>query len=315
VTRSFDGALERVKLAEKLGYESVWVTQPGSRDAMLVLSEYARVTTRVRLGTGVIPIFGRAPAAMAQSAVTLAELSAGRFVLGIGVSHKPIVEGYFGQLYVRPLQAMREYLTILQGILREGRVGFEGERYRSTFAWMGYTPPYPVPVYISALSPRMCRLAGAMADGVVLWCCPPDYVNEHIVPNVRAGAEAVGRDPSGITVVTAVPTCATDDADTARAAMRRDLFIYWTLPNYRAAIDRAGYGEAIGEFDEALASGGPDKAREAIPGAFVDALAAYGTPDDIRAKVDEYREKGTTLPAIGPFGGGAARTLEAAAGA
>ncbi len=318
VGTSLHQAVERARLAESLGYHSVWITQIAGRDAFGVLSEYARGTDHIRLGTGVVPIYARTPAAMAQAAATLGEISGGRFILGMGVSHKPSVENFYGQRYERPLATMREYLTIVRGILDDGGIGFEGERLRTNFAWMGYTPPHRVPVYISALSPKMLRLAGALADGVVLWCCTPDYVSDHIIPNVREGAQAAGRDPGKVDVVAAVPASLTDDPEGARMALRRDLYIYWTLPNYRAAIERAGYGDGIRAFDEALASGGPEAAQAAIPEAFLDAIAAFGEAGAVRAKVAEYREKGCTLPCIGPFSGhdgahGAEATLQAAA--
>lgn len=318
--RTLDNAVERARLAESLGYDSVWMTQTASRDTILVLSEYARVTERIRLGTGVLPIYARTPAAMAQAAATLGEISAGRFVLGIGVSHKPAVESFFGQPYERPLQDMREYLTIVRGILRDGAVGYQGKRFRTNFGWMGYQPPHEVPVYLSALSPKMLRLAGEMADGVVLWCCTPDYIRDHIVPNLRAGAEEAGRDPAGLEVVAAVPACATEDRAGARDALRRDLAGYWSLPNYRAAIDRAGYGDGIEAFDAARASGGREAAQKAIPASYLDALGAMGGPEELQAKVAEYREKGATLPAVGPFSGheaalGAEATLRSVAGA
>jgi alkanesulfonate monooxygenase SsuD/methylene tetrahydromethanopterin reductase-like flavin-dependent oxidoreductase (luciferase family) len=212
---------------------------------------------------------------------------------------------------------MREYLTIVTSILRNGSASVHGDRFRANFGWMGFEPPHPVPVYISALSPKMLHLAGELADGVILWCCTPDYVRDNIVPNVRAGANAAGRDPSTIEIVAAVPLSRTEDPAAALAALRRDLLVYWTLPNYRAAIARAGYGEDIESFDAALASGGPPAAREAIPDTFLHALGAAGDPDALRAKVAEYHDKGTTVAAVGPFSGhegalGAEATLEAA---
>lgn len=317
VSRSIEDAVSRVRKAEELSYEGAWVTQTSGRDALGVLAAYAQATSRIRFGTGVIPIYGRAPAVLAQGAATLAETSNGRFTLGIGVSHKPAVEAFFGQPYERPLRDMREYLRIVTDILRTGRTSQTGERFSATFGLTSWTPPR-VPVYISALSPRMCRLAGEMADGVVLWCCTPDYIRDWILPCVAEGAASAGRDAADIDVVAAIPACATSDPDAARDALRRDLFIYWTLPNYRAAIIRAGYGAGIEAFDDALRSGGPDAARAAIPDAFCDALGAFGAPDTIREKVDEYRTKGASLPAVGPFRGhdaalGTTATLEAAA--
>src|SRR4029077_18604377 len=119
--RTLDESVARVKEAEKLGYDSVWVTQlPDARDAAVLLAAYAAATQWVRLGTGVLPIYTRHPTAMAQMAASLDELSGGRFILGIGVSHKVTVESMWGMRLERPVDAMREYLHIVRTSLRDG---------------------------------------------------------------------------------------------------------------------------------------------------------------------------------------------------
>ena len=147
--------MARAKTAERLGFESVWVTQlPDARDASLVLAAYAAATERLKLGTGVLPIYTRHPTAMAQLAATLDELSGGRFILGIGISHKVTVEGMWGMKLERPVDAMREYLTIVRTSLREGSAGFDGELFTARWA---YSAPHrtDLPIMISALNPRM----------------------------------------------------------------------------------------------------------------------------------------------------------------
>ena len=125
--KTLDESIARAMAAERLGYESVWTTQmPDARDAALVLAAYAHATERVKLGTGVLPIYTRHPTAMAQMAATLDELSGGRFILGIGISHKVTVEGMWGLKLDDPVGAMREYLTIVRSILRDGATSVEG---------------------------------------------------------------------------------------------------------------------------------------------------------------------------------------------
>src|SRR5213595_1789033 len=119
--RTLDESINRAREAERLGFESVWVTQmPDARDAALVLAAYAAATQWVRLGTGVLPIYTRHPTAMAQMAATLDEMSGGRFILGLGISHKVTVEGMWGLRLEKPVDAMREYLTIVRTVLRDG---------------------------------------------------------------------------------------------------------------------------------------------------------------------------------------------------
>src|SRR5947207_5450903 len=134
--KTLDESVARAKAAEGLGYESVWTTQmPDARDAALVLAAYAFHTTRINLGTGVLPIYARHPTAMVQMAATLDELSGGRFILGIGVSHKVTVEGMWGMRLESPVDAMREYLTIVRTTLRDGACAFEGRFFTARWAY------------------------------------------------------------------------------------------------------------------------------------------------------------------------------------
>jgi len=130
--RSLPAAIERVKLAESLGYESVYVTHIAGRESLTVLTAYALATGRIRLGTGVVPIYTRTPATMAQTAATLDELSDGRLTLGLGVSHRPVVEGWHGQTIDRPVAEMREYAMIVRAILR-GEDPPSGHKWQTGF--------------------------------------------------------------------------------------------------------------------------------------------------------------------------------------
>src|SRR5438477_8776872 len=134
--RTLEESVNRAREAERLGYESVWVTQlPDARDAALVLAAYAAATQWVRLGTGVLPIYTRHPTAMAQMAATLDELSSGRFILGIGVSHKVTVESMWGMKLERPVDAMREYLSIVRGSLADGSSAVDGEHFSAHWSY------------------------------------------------------------------------------------------------------------------------------------------------------------------------------------
>src|SRR5688572_20591160 len=147
-------ATELARSAERLGYDSVWVTHGLGRDSFLVLSAYGAATNRLGLGNGVVPIYPRHPVAMAQGALTLAELSRGRFRLGIGVSHRPSMEGALGLSLGSPLQAMREYVQVLRAALA-GDADVAGQHYRARWSYaVPERPPTP-PLYLAALSPRM----------------------------------------------------------------------------------------------------------------------------------------------------------------
>src|SRR5438105_13362230 len=178
--RTLDESVLRAKEAERLGYESVWVTQmPDSRDAAIVLAAYAAATQWVRLGTAVLPTYTRRPTAMAQMAASLDELSGGRFILGLGISHKVTVEGMWGLQLENPVDAMREYLTIVRTTLRDGGCALEGRYFTARAVYSGPRRA-DMPIMISALNPRMLELAGELADGIVLYMCTPAYVRDHI---------------------------------------------------------------------------------------------------------------------------------------
>jgi alkanesulfonate monooxygenase SsuD/methylene tetrahydromethanopterin reductase-like flavin-dependent oxidoreductase (luciferase family) len=302
VGKSLDRATERVKRAESLGYDSVYVTHIAARDPLAVLMAYASVTERVRLGTGVTPIYARTPVAMAQSAATIDEFSAGRMVLGLGVSHRVTVEHWYQSRIERPLQAMREYVGILRSLF-QGEDPPAGEIFQTSFRFMGFQPRADLPIYVAGLSPKMLRLAGEIADGVVLWLCNPNYVRDVVVPEVRAGREQAGKGLEGFDIVAAVPSAVTDDKSTVYDVMRNELTTYWGLPFYRAMIDRSGFGEDIQGFDAGMAGGDPAKAITCISDRFLELLTAIGSAEDVRAGVARYADAGVTSPCIGPVSG------------
>jgi F420-dependent oxidoreductase-like protein len=302
--KTLDESVSRAKAAERLGYESVWVTQlPNARDAALVLAEYAHATQRVGFGTGILPIYTRHPTAMVQMAATLDELSGGRFILGIGVSHKVTVESMWGMRLESPVDAMREYLDIVRISLRDGGCSVDGKYFSAHWAYSGPRRA-EMPIMISALNPRMLDLAGQQADGIVLYMCSPGYIRDHVVPAVAAGRSKVGKPLKGFEIVAAVPVCLTSDRAAGQEVFRQTVERYSNLPYYRKMMDASGFASelAAGQVSEAM----------------LDELSGIGDERQVRAAISRYREAGVTLPGAGPFGGhkGAAgfeATLEAVA--
>ena len=288
--RDLGVAVALARHAESLGYESLWVTHGLGRDSFLVLQAYGAVTSRVRLGNGVVPIQPRHPVALAQSALTLSETTRGRFVLGLGVSHRPMIEGMLGLELRAPLEVMREYVGVLRGALGAGG-NFEGKHYRVRWSYgVPDRPPAP-PIYLAALSTRMLELAGEIADGAILWLCPPAYVRDVAMPALERGRRRAGKPLAGFGVVSAVPVAITDDRPTALTAFRGELVRYLTLPYYRAMLEAAGLGEHLRQFD----------ANGETPVAVADALGAVGDAAAARALVAAYRAAGVTVPAVRPI--------------
>ena len=296
--RSLEQAIDRVRLAESLGYHSVFVTHIAGRESLTVLTAYALATERIRVGTGVVPIYTRTPATMAQTAATIDELSGGRLSLGLGVSHRPVVEGWHGQTIDHPVAEMREYVQIVRAIVR-GEDPPVGEKWSTGFHLAGLDPRPEMPIFIAALSPAMIELAGELGDGVMLWLCNPSYVRDVVVPAARAGRERAGESLDGFEIVAAVPAALTDDKAAAYDAMRSDLLTYFSLPFYRTMLERSGYGEDIAAFD--AARGDAAGMRAAISDGLLDALTATGEEPGVRTGVDRYVEAGVTLPCVGPI--------------
>jgi alkanesulfonate monooxygenase SsuD/methylene tetrahydromethanopterin reductase-like flavin-dependent oxidoreductase (luciferase family) len=160
----------------------------------------------------------------------------------------------------------------------------------------------------------MLRLAGEIADGAMLWLCNPEYISRVVVPEVTAGRERAGKALEGFDIVAAVPSAVTDDVPGTFGTMRGDLVTYWSLPFYRAMIERSGYGADIAAFDAGMKAGDVEQAKEGISDRFLEELTAIGSSDDVRAGVARYRAAGATSPCVGPVPGtDFASTLEAAA--
>jgi F420-dependent oxidoreductase-like protein len=288
--RDLAAAVDLARQAETLGYESLWVTHGGGRDSFLVLGAYGAATTRVGLGNGVVPIYPRHPVAMAQAALTLSELTRGRFRLGIGVSHKSMMEGALGLALTEPLATTREYVDVLRGALGAG-ASHEGKHFRVSWSIaIPDRPPAP-PIYLAALGPRMLELAGEIADGAVLWLCAPDYVRRVAVPAIERGRRRAGKSLAGFEIVAAVPLAVTDEVAGTRATFRDELVRYLKLPFYRAMLEASGYREPLDTFDR----------TGNAPDALADALGAVGDAGRCRAYVAAYRTAGVTLPAVRPI--------------
>src|SRR5262249_6226697 len=180
--------------------------------------------SKLVMGTAVTPSYPRHPTVLAAQAMTASSLTGGRFVLGLGLSHKVVIEGMLGQSYDRPARHMREYLSILMPGLRGETVNFEGETLTArnfTLRLPGVTPPK---VVIAALGPLMLRLAGSRADGTITWMVGPKTLEQHTLPGVRVAAREAGRDEP--MVVGGFPVAITSDVEAARQKVAQTLHMY-----------------------------------------------------------------------------------------
>ncbi len=258
-----DGIVAYAQRAEKLGFSTLWMPQIFSWDAIGVLTVVGRETERIELGTAVVPSYPRHPMAIAQQALTASAASNGRFTLGIGLSHKVVIESMFGLSYAKPARHMREYLEVLTPLLRGEPAKFEGEEYRVQ-GQIQVPGAASVGLVVAALGPAMLGITGRLADGTITWMTGVKTLGEHIVPTLTKAADKHGRPAPRI--VAGLPITLTNDPDAAREKMGKVFSMYGQLPSYRAMLDREG---AAGPADVGLV--GDEAALRAGIGALHDA--------------------------------------------
>jgi F420-dependent oxidoreductase-like protein len=301
--RTFGDIESRILAAEELGYDACGLPSIAGRDALTTLALVAPKTSRIRLATGIVPIWTRTPVALAQEAGVLFEATGGRFMLGVGVGHEMLVESWHGTPFRRPVEAMRDYVTILRSAFRDGSVDHQGEVFRAGFGFLGFRPDPSIPILIGALGPKMLQLAGELADGVVLWMSSPRHIEEIVVPNLRIGAERAGRDPSELEVFACLFAAPGPDRASARDAVRRQLMPYMQLPFYRNMLVASGFGEDCDAFDEGMKTQDLPRALAGISDAMVDEIAATGSKDEVARTLDAFVRAGCTIPTVGVAGG------------
>jgi F420-dependent oxidoreductase-like protein len=236
-TTTLDDIVAEVRDVEADGFAFYSVPAIFSLDAIAMLTVAGRETERIELVTAVVPTPPRHPAAMAQQALTAQAASHGRFTLGIGLSHKAVIEDMFGLSYAKPAKQMREYLSALVPLLEGKPVSFEGDLYRVNAAF-DVAGASPVPVLVAALGPKMLQVAGELSHGTATWMTGLETLSNHTVPTIRKAAEAAGR--SEPRVLSAVPISLASDLDAAREVCNKVFSIYGKLPSYRAMLDREG---------------------------------------------------------------------------
>jgi F420-dependent oxidoreductase-like protein len=283
-TATLEDVVAEAKRVESEGFAFFIVPSIFSLDAVGMLTVAGWETERIELIPAVVPAPPRHPAALAQQALTAQAASGGRFTLGVGLSHRAVIEDMFGLSYRRPALQMREYLCCLVPLLQGRPAEFAGELYR-VHAALSVAGAAPVSLLVAALGPRMLEVAGELADGTSTWMTGVRTLAGHVVPSIRRAAEAAGRGEPRIQ--SSVPIALARDADAAREACNRTFAIYGRLPSYRAMLEREG---------------------AASPGD----VALVGDEAQLRAGLRRYREAGVTdfAPSVFPAEDGAVeRTL------
>ena len=237
--RDIEERLQRISDAEEAGFDSYWLPQHFGADMLTVIAMAGMQTSRIELGTAVVPIYPRHPVALAQQALTAQVATGGRLTLGIGVSHRSTIEDWLGLSYAHPARHMEEYMSVLRPLLHEGGVDFSGRDFRvAGELQIPDADMVSCPVLMAALGPRMLEIAGRLADGTVTWMTGPATLRDHVIPRLNDAADAAGNPAPRVCV--GMPVAVTDHPERARARADRLFQHYATLPSYRAMLEREG---------------------------------------------------------------------------
>ena len=231
-----DEKLRQFEKAEAAGFSSAWIPGIHSHEAMMMAALAGQRTSRIEIGTFVLPTYPRHPIVMAQQALTASAASGGRFVLGVGLSHRVVIEDAYGLDFSKPIGHMREYLSVLNGLLDGVAVNFKGTDYSvaSQLALPGASRPA---VVVAALQPKMLRLAGELADGTAIWMGGRRYLEETAVPLITDAANAAGRPAPRI--IAGFPVAVTHEVEAARLAAHEQFKGYADIPSYGAILEMA----------------------------------------------------------------------------
>ena len=279
------------RMAEDAGADSVWMTEVW-RDAFVPLTVMASAVKRVRVGTGIAQ-FARPPMHTALSAMSLAEYTGGRFVLGLGTAPPEWNKNWHGLEVRKPVTRMREYIecirTMWTATLTQP-ISYEGEFF-NVKDYVRFIPAAydHIPIFLAGVNPRMIQLAGSHADGLILGPLnTPKYLTEVVHPNLKKGMDAAGRSPKEVEVCVTKICAVNRDARQARALARHAVAFYSTLPYYSIVLDPMGFAEEKMAIGEAMSRGDIPAMLNAVTDEMVDALALAGTADDVHRQLEGF---------------------------
>ncbi len=282
------------------GYTDVWTAEVGGADAFTPLAAVAGKAPAARLGTAIVPVFTRPPALLAMSAAALQNLSGGRFVLGLGTSSDIIVRNWMGGSFDRPVTRLRETVEVLRDLLAGKKVTHEGESFRLADYRLQLDPAAPTPIYLAALGPKACHLAGEVADGVIFFLKSPDGVRQGL-EWVAEGARSAGRDPAELDCVIRVTVAMDEDADALRAVERRLITTYAMVDVYNRSLAAQGFQQEAETIVSAWKAGEREKASAAVSDRMLDELHITGDKETCRDKLQRFRTAGVKTPVMLPL--------------
>lgn len=293
-------ATELAKTAHDLGYEEVWMAEVNGGDSYALAGAVAHALPGVRIGTAVVPAQTRTPMAHAMAAMTLSQMTGGNFILGIGLSSPNIVRDWAGQPYERPLTTMREHVEVLRQMLSGQKTTYEGKTLSVKGFRLGGLPVGEVPIYLGALNRSMLRLTGALCDGVCLNMVP-EWALPQVLGEVRAGAEAAGKDPNDLEVVARLHVVMAEDPNMGRNLIRSVFGAYAATPGYNKCFEWIGFEDEARQIREAFAKGDRAGVAAGVTDRLSDAMAVVGDKEAVRARIRAYAEAGIDVCVINPI--------------
>jgi F420-dependent oxidoreductase-like protein len=302
----WEEVVEYVQVAEKLGYEAVFVAEAYSYDAVSIMAALAIKTERIKIGAGILNVYSRSPALIAQSAGALDMLSNGRFILGLGSSGPQVVQGWHGIPFEKPLQRTREVIDVVRMALRRERLVYGGQTIKLDMGLKLINHPVrdAVPIIIAALGPKNVEMTGEIADGWMPTLFAPNRM-EVFRPHLEAGLAKSGRTWDALEITPAVITGVYDDVDTIRQMVKPYLALYIGGMGsrernfYNQLVQRYGYVEEAKQIQDLYLARDKAGAAALVPDALVDEVSAVGPVGRVKEKLAELEAAGVTMPVLG----------------
>jgi F420-dependent oxidoreductase-like protein len=300
--------IKRIQIAEEVGVEAVFTAETWGRDQFTLLTQIALATSKVKLGTGIAPIFGRSPAVLAMTAATLDELSGGRVILGLGTSGARVIEHWHGQPFERPIRRMREYCEIINMIVRGEKVFYDGEIFKLQRGFKLLFDPVRdhIPISIASISPASMRQVGEVADAwePIYW---PKSKYREGMETVRKGAVKAGRAPESVECYASLTAIINPDIEKAKIQAAGG--VSWYVTNmgdfYHQMLTRNGFADEVAAMRKAGEEHRPapfqtnPEIMAAMGDKMLDEVAIYGDLETVAAGIEERRQLGVDLPIIG----------------
>ena len=300
--------IKRIQIAEEVGVEAVFTAETWGRDQFSLLTQIALATSKIKIGTGIAPVFGRSPAVLAMTYATLDELSGGRVVIGLGTSGSRVIEHWHGQPFEKPLQRTKEYCEIINMIMRGEKVLYEGEIFKLQRGFKLLFNPVRehIPIYIASISPKSMDIVGQAADGWMPIYWPKSKYREGL-DRVRKAASEAGRDPMDVECVASLTTVIEEDPEKAKRMAAGP--ISWYVTNmgdfYHQMLTRNGFGPEVAAMRKAGEEHRPmpfqtnDEIMAAMGDRMLEETAIWGDLETVALGIEERRQLGVDLPVVG----------------